>query len=89
MPDDPVLQRSLDQLHAVGQKHWADNDGQGRANHILAGLRHRQLLDRQRVIDDMRARGHDERSLDRLGKMIDSLDQLLAPGPRPRVGPFR
>jgi hypothetical protein len=41
------------------------------------------------VLDDMRARGHDERSLARLAKMIDSLDCLLAPGPRPRVGPFR
>jgi hypothetical protein len=67
----------------------ADNDGQGRANNILAGLKHRNMLDRQGVLDDMRARGHDERSLARLAKMIDSLDRLLASGPRPRVGPFR
>ena len=89
MNEELALSRALDQLHAAGRAHWIDNDGQGRANHILAGLKHRQLLDRQLVLDDMRARGHDDRSPDRLAKMIDSLDVLLKPGPRPRVGPFR
>ena len=84
-----VLRRAMDQLHFVGGAHWADNDGQGRANFVLAVLKLRNLLDPDAVIHNMRARGHDERSLTQLKKMIDSLDLLLTPGPRARVGPIR
>lgn len=63
--------RTLDRIDGLGQQGWHDRNSEGSVRNLLLGLRIQRLLDRDGLVAEMRARGHDDEALMRLNVLID------------------
>jgi hypothetical protein len=67
-----TMQRYIEIIHDLGLRAgWQDRDGEGRTRNYLLGLRVGGALDRQALLAEMRARGHDDVAVRRLDRLID------------------
>jgi hypothetical protein len=65
------LQRTLDRIDYLGTLGWGDRHAEETVRNLALGLRHQGQLDRNGLLDDMRARGDDADALRTLNRLID------------------
>lgn len=66
-----MMGRDIDRVDQYGQFGWSDRVGEGFTRGILLQLREGGRLDRDALIREMTARGHDSSAIDRLIRLID------------------
>lgn len=69
----PDLAEALDRLDFCGNNGWGDDYGRRDALRILQELKAKGLLEKEALLGDMRARGHDTGRLKRLRQLIDKV----------------
>jgi hypothetical protein len=69
----PEQCQELERIHGYGNNGWTRGFGADRSASILSGLLRQNGIDADIVLGYMVARGHDERSVARLKKIIESL----------------
>ena len=76
------IERFVDHIHDLGLRSgWRDRESEGVTRSRLLGLRVHGGLDRVALLAEMSERGHDERALKRLDRLIDKT--YKEPGPHP------
>src|SRR5690349_10017181 len=78
---DP-LERAYDFIDRYGYRGWRDREAEGRVRDQIVGLWFGGLLEREKLLAEMRSRGHDEAELRRLSELVDKV-YAYDYGPRP------
>lgn len=74
--------RYVDRIDSLGKRTgWRDRDSEGFTRSALLALRLFGGLDRARLLAQMRERGHDDRALQRLNRLIDKTYKEQGPHP--------
>lgn len=85
MDHSDKIRRFIDRIDNLGRRSgWRDRDSEGYARNELLGLRVHGGLDRARLLAEMQKRGHDERALQRLNRLIDKTYKEQGPHPEVR-----